>query len=767
MRVRVFEELRGPEDGAWHVVESPRGEHLAVRLEFEGMGLEFAVPVADGMSAEEFRSLVELLLDVPEELCREKAAEWLDRVAERAPVRWVVEEEAEEDGVAERWAAVDADELRALLSDDPFGHPVSIPFLTEDGYQLAEDPVSARFTRVLRRAGWCTTGPAAFVMGTGLGLRYDGRGGAVFDVGQVNDEMRLRVGLPRNKVEFRLALDDIPVTDRLLRLLLDWTDRLGTDRLLWFAAEVAAAAPGSLMGPVHAASEPLPAAPSPPQTATAPQAERAATMAERLAVAGWRPVRPRPSALFATLAAVEREIPGSGEHWYAAYVTTGYPGLPEALLVQATGPELTAPVLDGLVDVLGHDDPALFGMPTGAERLAALLERLADPGPRVRTLASLGLLGAFRAPVPGGLRTALVTGIPLRKLERHAVRPLAELEGAPGGVPWLEAAFAAIDAERWDLAARAFERAADEENDGLADLWLGALHYGADPVGAAAALDRAARAGRMPSLARTYEVWLYEQAGDAEAALTALARATEEADDEPGVWAHYGLALTKRGRADEGVAALTEALARQEDPTVLWYRGYAYLVAGDRAAALADLTRAACIDVEMAEKIHADPDLAALRGEPEFEALLNGPAAWQEHTMHGVRKLLDRSGWRENEDGHLVRLFEDEDEDGDEDDGFEVFAVRVNGDEPPGTVTLDIDDGVNGFLLFRVALGDRTEPFVDVMTRWPREFTDDGLEGCVDVGSLVHALCTAYPGGVSFLRFGDGWVTAGTGDEGD
>src|SRR4029079_14235396 len=90
---------------------------------------------------------------------------------------------------------------------------------------------------------------------------------------------------------------------------------------------------------------------------------------------------------------------------------------------------------------------------------------------------------------------------------------------------------------------------------------------------------------------------------------------------ERNLWADYGLHLAKAGLPADALFAIDAALA--SDPgsaTLMWFRGYANLRAGNREAALAD-RKVAAGGAAKARAIHADPDLAPLRGEPRFEAL--------------------------------------------------------------------------------------------------------------------------------------------------
>lgn len=780
-----------------HVAEGPHGEHIAIWAEFEGLGLEFAIGVGVGTSAAEFRSLTDMASSVPDDLCRDSFRVWLEQMGQNTPIHLVEYEASADGGFTEVWKSPGSDGLAGLLSDDPFAHPVSLPFFDKDGCQVMAAPVPARARRVLSRAGWGTSAADLFVFGAGLDFRYD-NGAAVFDAGWVNDELLLRVSMHRRPggaagpgAEFRMVLNDagndsgndsgkevslhpgadipLPVTDRFLRLLLGWQDRLrAAHQIPWFAAEIGAVAPGTRIGAIHGepqqvldtfATSPVDGRAPGPDRITGEMRRRAAMVVERLTQEGWCEARPYVSELTTAVAAAERVHPVTGERWHCAYVATAFPELPEGLHVYVAEPDGSESAIDGLVDVVGRGDPAAFGLPSGDERLALLLDRLAGSEPWWQVVGGLGLLGAFQAPTPGGLVPRWATSVSTTDLPRPSVRPLAEVLAAVDRT-WWEVGFAAFDAGLRHLAAAAWDAARHEPgaDTGLVDLWLGVLRYEADPAAASAALDRAARAGRMPGRARMLQAALHEREGDTAARLEALSRAASEESDDPATWSRYGLALAKYGRPHEAVAALTEALAQGGDGTVSWYRGYAHLLAGDRTAALADLAEAARSDAALAREIHADPDLAELRGEPRFEALAETTAGVRTATRQGVRSLLDSPGWREDAEGKLLRE--------DDDFGGAVFTIGFSDEPDQATVvTLDIDDGVSMFLLFRVDLAERTEPFVGLLSRWPDEFGPDGdIEGWVDVGALVDALSAAYPGAVSFHQFGRGWVPVAADD---
>jgi tetratricopeptide (TPR) repeat protein len=783
-----------------YVVDARSGDFLAIDLEFAGLRFRLAsrVPTGPGdptgRTGQGFQDTVRLLAEVPEDLRPGTARQWLDRVRRSVPLSWIGDDGGwkplgggpdDPDG---RTASAGSGALLALLSDDPFAHPVGLAYY-QDGYEVVDTdrPAWARARRVLARAGWEHLPSGTFVLGAGLDLRYDNGTGAL-DAGWVNDGLWLYVSFPETpgrpavRHEFQVCLDgdlerrtppaaepphatpDLTVVDRVLRLLLDRQDGLDPDGMGWFVAELAVVAPGTTRSSAGTTPEPLPPTPAPPPIEVGPAGalDRAAIMAKRLGEAGWRPATAPGSPLLTSLCAMEVVRP-SGAHWRCGYVLTGYPELPEALCLRFTDGDGGEPFehhADLLVDVCGVADPpffALVGQP--ARRLTDLLDRLAPDGDATQALSAAALIGGLLVPAGrGGLRCALS----LQNLDRRPARSLSVLAAAQAatagladtGEFWLEAGFAADAAGRWNLAATAFREASRRgAGEGLADLWLGALLRYADPAGARAAFERAA-SGRDPALALRLLAHVLTAAGDRDGGLAALGRAADLAPDDWQTCGRYGLTLAKAGRPAEALGVLGRAIDRNDHPRLRWYRGYAHLLAGDREAALSDLVAAARTDPSLAKEIHDDPDLAELRGDPGFDAVLAPAAFRQQDGQQRLRALLlAADGWRESDgeeaaEGALLRW----------DDDFEGAIFTVSPIDEDGRVVLDIDDGVSGFLMFRVEVGGDPEPFANVLRRWPEEFTDEDAEGWVDVGALLTALDAVYPGGLAYLQFGAGWV---------
>ena len=746
--------------------DAPTPEFVVIRLEFTGLDLWFAVDLH--RAGDELRSVLESFAVLPDELSPATVRGWLAELRARVPVRWIAGEIDEPwqdltavwDGSSDPAASPDGVALSDLLSDDPFAHPVALPF-REDGARLMDEPRWARARRVLARAGWHRASSADLVFGAGLDYFFD-NGRAVLHAGWVNDELRMYVSVPAtgdaaaSKWDVRVALPE-DAGDRVLRLVLDWQDRVSGYCVLWFLAELGAIAPGSTAGANLGGQAPIQVSPPPPPVGSAPEGveARSAAFVAALEAVGWTEVDARSGPLLASLRAM-RAPDGPGHRWRCEYVVTGYPELPEALRLSGVDiaegdPFVTAPgmAVDALVDLTGVGEPeALVGEDAPRRRLAGVIECILRGGPAGRVVAAVNLVAAYYLPAPGvALEMPIDLGLP-DDLPRRPARPLAE--AGQDDDRWLEAGFAACAARRWHLAAASFAEAARRGiGAGLAELWLGALRY-ADPVEAFAVLDEAVAKGFGPA-ARRLQANICERAGDRQSMLAVLARAVAEEPDDAGLTAWYGLELARVGRTDEAIALLDAALGHERTSTRLWYRGYAHLRAGDRAGALDDLVAAAGDDAALAGEIYRDPDLAALRGEPRFEALTLVGTRAREGVARGLRRLLDVPCWREGEDGKLLRW----------DDDFEGAIFTVFAVDEDGMVVLGIDDGVSNIMLFRVDLAGAPEALVDTLSRWPDEFTDEDLEGSVDVDALVDALSTAYPGKVSFMSLGTGWIPVG------
>jgi tetratricopeptide (TPR) repeat protein len=88
-------------------------------------------------------------------------------------------------------------------------------------------------------------------------------------------------------------------------------------------------------------------------------------------------------------------------------------------------------------------------------------------------------------------------------------------------------------------------------------------------------------------------------------------------------WVYLGRLHHQLGDHARAIATCTEGLKHNESSAILWMnRGCSRALAGDRGGALADLQRALTLRPALAPKIRADRDLASLRDDPGFAALL-------------------------------------------------------------------------------------------------------------------------------------------------
>jgi hypothetical protein len=77
------------------------------------------------------------------------------------------------------------------------------------------------------------------------------------------------------------------------------------------------------------------------------------------------------------------------------------------------------------------------------------------------------------------------------------------------------------------------------------------------------------------------------------------------------------------GRYAEGVTVLREALGKHgDDPVLLYDLACFESLAGDTTEALDHVTRSLELDVNLARGAAVDPDFAALRQDPRFQALV-------------------------------------------------------------------------------------------------------------------------------------------------
>jgi len=113
------------------------------------------------------------------------------------------------------------------------------------------------------------------------------------------------------------------------------------------------------------------------------------------------------------------------------------------------------------------------------------------------------------------------------------------------------------------------------------------------------------------------------QAEDWGAAAAAFQKLTEADPKDGNAWHMLGFALHSAGKLDE---ALPAHLKATEFPDVAQTAAYnaacAYALKGDKDKALEWLEKAMGFGFARPEVVELDPDLASLRGDPRFQALL-------------------------------------------------------------------------------------------------------------------------------------------------
>ncbi|NUP44865.1 MAG: tetratricopeptide repeat protein [Streptomyces sp.] len=328
----------------------------------------------------------------------------------------------------------------------------------------------------------------------------------------------------------------------------------------------------------------------------------------------------------------------NGTTWHCTLEPAEDDGAPETLRLEIRGAGRSFSA-DYVLDVRGTADPAGF-FDGPVDRLGELLGVIAGLQTAVtgRTLTDKVLM-------PLLVRTAVFTGrfgVPLRTSGFHRERlphpvsaPLpravaAALAAPHDGTRWLDAAFAALDADFPHLALTALDRAlAAGADPAVPELWRAWLLRSVDTAEALAALDRAATAGGgVTGLARCLQGTIHQLGGDAERALEAWERATLEDPDDPYGWGVRGLTLAKRGRTADAAGVLADAVARHPgDATLQYYLGYARTLLGDAEGAFDALEEAIRLRPPLAGEILPDPDLAGLRDHERFASLTSARAA--------------------------------------------------------------------------------------------------------------------------------------------
>ena len=93
-------------------------------------------------------------------------------------------------------------------------------------------------------------------------------------------------------------------------------------------------------------------------------------------------------------------------------------------------------------------------------------------------------------------------------------------------------------------------------------------------------------------------------------------------DPQSGSCASLALALERAGQAEEAKAAAKRATAASKDPSSLNILACYHALAGGKAEALRLLRKSVEIQPGDPNDLLRDPDLASLRNEPEFKAIV-------------------------------------------------------------------------------------------------------------------------------------------------
>ncbi|MGW3568463.1 TPR end-of-group domain-containing protein [Streptomyces sp. NPDC000941] len=386
----------------------------------------------------------------------------------------------------------------------------------------------------------------------------------------------------------------------------------------------------------------------------------------------------------------------NGTEWRCALEPAENDGAPETIRLEIRG--ASGSFTQNLVlDVRGTADPADF-FDGPVDRLDELLGVIAGLPSAVtgRTLTDRVLMPLF-------VCTAVFTrrfGVPLHtsgfhkdRLPRPASAPLpqavaAALAAPHDGARWLDAAFAALDADFPHLTLTALDRAlAAGADPAVPELWRAWLLRSVDTGEALAALDRAAAAGGgVTGLARCLRGTIHQLGGDAERALEAWERATLEDPDDPYGWGVRALTLAKRDRTADAAGVLADAVARHPgDATLHYYLGYVRTLLDDAEGAFDALEEAIRLRPSLAGEILPDPDLAGLRDHERFASLTaaraadNGQEAEVTESLRRLAIAVAAQGAQRAKDWRRARLITYVG--GDEEGGTDVSYTSAQGRE--------------------------------------------------------------------------------------
>jgi Flp pilus assembly protein TadD len=161
-------------------------------------------------------------------------------------------------------------------------------------------------------------------------------------------------------------------------------------------------------------------------------------------------------------------------------------------------------------------------------------------------------------------------------------------------------------------------------NLGTAQFFLGRYAEAAGAFERAAALAPAdpIKWGNLGNALRLVPGRVSEAAPALERAVGLMRERLDRHPADPRAWARMAGWLVNLGKLEDAESAIREALRQAgDDSECLWHAGHVFFQLGRREDALNHLRRAADRGVG-ARALATSPDLADLRGDPEFEALL-------------------------------------------------------------------------------------------------------------------------------------------------
>src|ERR1700730_12877617 len=135
------------------------------------------------------------------------------------------------------------------------------------------------------------------------------------------------------------------------------------------------------------------------------------------------------------------------------------------------------------------------------------------------------------------------------------------------------------------------------------------------------------------------------QAGEASGAAKMLEAITQREPENGRAWRNLGLAFQQLKNLDGSIAAYERALKAEADvPTPMYNLAIVFAMKGDRDRAFEWLSRArATRKIDMTQ-IEVAPELASLKNDPRFAALLPKPEDFQNPFVEPVKILREWDG---------------------------------------------------------------------------------------------------------------------------